>query len=51
VIAAAIAEQTKHGTLCGLPAPSATDLAEEIHRRYPVIEMLRFTQSVVEATM
>ncbi len=51
VIAAAIAEQTRHGTLYGLPAPSATDLAEEIHRRYPVIEMLRFTQSGVEATM
>ncbi|MCK4923519.1 MAG: aminotransferase class III-fold pyridoxal phosphate-dependent enzyme [Spirochaetes bacterium] len=30
---------------------SATDLAEEIQRRYPVIEMLRFTQSGVEATM
>ena len=51
VIAAAIAEQTRHGTLYGLPSPGATDLAEEIHRRYPVIDMLRFTQSGVEATM
>jgi len=51
VIAAAITEQTKHGTLYGLPAPAATDLAEEIRRRYPMVEMLRFTQSGVEATM
>jgi glutamate-1-semialdehyde 2,1-aminomutase len=51
IIAEAIAEQVKHGTLYGLPGTSATDLAEEIHRRYPDIEMLRFTQSGVEATM
>jgi glutamate-1-semialdehyde 2,1-aminomutase len=51
VIAEAIAEQAKRGILYGLPGTSATDLAEEIQRRYPVIEMLRFTQSGVEATM
>jgi glutamate-1-semialdehyde 2,1-aminomutase len=51
IIAEAIAEQAKKGTLYGLPGTSATDLAEEIHRRYPVVEMLRFTQSGVEATM
>jgi glutamate-1-semialdehyde 2,1-aminomutase len=51
VIAEAIAEQAKHGTLYGLPGESATLLAEEIQRRYPVIDMLRFTQSGVEATM
>ena len=51
IIAAAIVEQAKHGTLYGMPSPAATDLAEEIKRRYPVIEMLRFTQSGVEATM
>jgi glutamate-1-semialdehyde 2,1-aminomutase len=51
VIAEAIAEQAKKGILFGLPGTSATDLAEEIQRRYPVIDMLRFTQSGVEATM
>ena len=51
VIAEAINEQVKKGILFGLPGTSATDLAEEIRRRYPVIEMLRFTQSGVEATM
>lgn len=51
VISEAIREQTEKGILFGLPGTSATDLAEEIHRRYPMIEMLRFTQSGVEATM
>jgi glutamate-1-semialdehyde 2,1-aminomutase len=51
VIAQAIKEQADRGILYGLPGTGATDLAEEIHRRYPVIEMLRFTQSGVEATM
>ena len=51
IIAEAIREQTERGTLYGMPAPVATDLAGEIHRRYPLIEMLRFTQSGVEATM
>jgi glutamate-1-semialdehyde 2,1-aminomutase len=51
VIAQAIKEQADRGILYGLPGIGATDLAEEIHQRYPVIEMLRFTQSGVEATM
>ncbi len=51
VIAEAINEQTKKGTLYGLSGTTATDLAEEIHRRYPVMQMMRFTQSGVEATM
>jgi len=51
VIAEAIKEQADKGILFGLPGTTATDLAEEIHRRYPVIDMLRFTQSGVEATM
>ena len=51
IIAEAISEQAKKGTLYGLPAPSAVELAEEIHRRYPVMDMVRFTQSGVEATM
>ena len=51
VITEAIKQQAEKGILYGLPGTSATDLAEEIRRRYPVIEMLRFTQSGVEATM
>jgi len=50
-IAQAIKDQADRRILYGLPGTKATDLAEEIHRRYPVIEMLRFTQSGVEATM
>ena len=51
VIAEAIAAQARKGCLYGLPGESATDLALEIQRRYPVMDMLRFTQSGVEATM
>lgn len=51
IIARAIKRQVDHGTLYGLPTTLAADLAEEIMRRYPgVIEMIRFTQSGVEAT-
>lgn len=51
VIVEAIKRQAEHGTLFGLPTALAGDLAEEIMRRYPgVIEMIRFTQSGVEAT-
>src|SRR3989442_11731126 len=50
-IVEAIREQAAHGTLYGLPTTLASDLAEEIVRRYEgVIEMVRFTQSGVEAT-
>lgn len=50
-IVEAIKKQAGHGTLFGLPTSLAGDLAEEIMRRYPgVIEMIRFTQSGVEAT-
>ncbi len=51
VINEAIKEQTERGILYGMPGESATDLALEIQRRYPVIDMIRFTQSGVEATM
>jgi len=51
VIADAISKQAYKGCLYGLPGESATYLAEEIQRRYPVMEMMRFTQSGVEATM
>ena len=48
-IAAAIKRQAG-GTLYGMPTTLAADLAEEIQRRYPVIDMIRFTQCSVEAT-
>ncbi len=51
IIVEAIKRQAEHGTLYGLPTTLAGDLAEEIIRRYPgVIDMVRFTQSGVEAT-
>jgi glutamate-1-semialdehyde 2,1-aminomutase len=51
LIVEAIQRQAEHGTLYGMPTTLAGDLAEEIMRRYPdVIEMVRFTQSGVEAT-
>ena len=51
IIVEAITRQAEHGTLYGLPTTLAGDLAEEVIRRYPgVIEMIRFTQSGVEAT-
>ncbi|MBI3648264.1 MAG: glutamate-1-semialdehyde 2,1-aminomutase [Actinobacteria bacterium] len=51
VIVEAIKRQAEHGTLYGLPTTLAGDLAEEIIRRYEgVIDMVRFTQSGVEAT-
>jgi glutamate-1-semialdehyde 2,1-aminomutase len=50
-IVEAIKRQVEHGTLYGLPTTLAGDLAEEIVRRYEgVIDMVRFTQSGVEAT-
>ncbi|MFL5736529.1 MAG: aspartate aminotransferase family protein [Actinomycetota bacterium] len=50
-IVEAIKRQSEHGTLFGLPTTLAADLAEEIVRRYQgVIDMIRFTQSGVEAT-
>ncbi len=39
------------GTLLGFPTPSAIGLAKEIVRRFPGVEMLRFTNSGTEATM
>lgn len=51
VIVEAIQRQAQHGTLYGMPTVLAGDLAEEICRRYAgVIDMVRFTQSGVEAT-
>ncbi|MCF8068998.1 MAG: aspartate aminotransferase family protein [Desulfobacterales bacterium] len=51
IVTKAIQEQAEKGVLFGLSGTVATDLAEEIQRRYPSMEMMRFTQSGVEATM
>jgi glutamate-1-semialdehyde 2,1-aminomutase len=51
VITEAISEQAQKGILFGLSGTTSTDLAEEIQRRYPVMDMMRFTQSGVEATI
>ncbi len=39
------------GTLLGFPTASAIGLAKEIMRRFPGVEMIRFTNSGTEATM
>ena len=46
VIAEAICEQTKKGILYGMPAEPATELAEEIHKRYPVIDMMEEQKAI-----
>ena len=46
----AITEQAKLGTLYGIGSEPVIELAEEIRRRYPIMEMMRFTQSGAEAT-
>jgi len=51
IINEAIKSQVDEGTLYGLPSPIGIELIEEIQRRYPVMEMVRFTQSGVESTM
>ncbi len=51
IIAEAVRSQLKLGTLYGMPTSLAADMAEELQRRYPMLEMVRFTQSGVEATM
>ncbi len=51
IIVEAIQQQAAHGTLYGMPTELAGQLAEEVIRRYPgSIDMIRFTQSGVEAT-
>lgn len=39
------------GTMLGAPTPSVIGLAKEVIRRFPGVEMLRFTNSGTEATM
>ena len=47
----AIAEAAERGTTFGAPTQAETDLAEEVARRMPAVEMLRMTSSGTEASM
>ena len=50
-ILAAINEAASHGTTFGAPTAGEVDLAEEITRRIPSVEMVRMTSSGTEASM
>jgi glutamate-1-semialdehyde 2,1-aminomutase len=50
VITQAIRDQLERGTLLGLPGQGVEELAREIMRRYPFVEMLRITNTGAEAT-
>jgi glutamate-1-semialdehyde 2,1-aminomutase len=50
-ILAAVAEAAERGTSFGAPTAAEVELAEEVSRRMPAVEMLRMTSSGTEATM
>jgi glutamate-1-semialdehyde 2,1-aminomutase len=50
-ILAAVAEAAERGTTFGAPTSEEVDLAEEVSRRMPSVEMLRMTSSGTEASM
>lgn len=50
-VVAAVAEQAARGTSYGMTSPLEVELAEEIARALPSIELLRFVSSGTEATM
>src|SRR5205814_2931775 len=50
-VIAAIVTAAAHGTTFGAPTLGEIDLAEEIARRVPTVEMVRMTSSGTEATM
>jgi glutamate-1-semialdehyde 2,1-aminomutase len=50
-IVAAVIEAARRGTSYGAPTAGEVDLAEEVSRRIPSVEMLRMTSSGTEATM
>jgi glutamate-1-semialdehyde 2,1-aminomutase len=47
----AIAEAAERGTTFGAPTQAETELADEVARRMPAVEMLRMTSSGTEASM
>jgi glutamate-1-semialdehyde 2,1-aminomutase len=50
-VVAAVEAQVRRGSAFGAPTETEIELAEEIRRRVPSIEHLRFTSSGTEATM
>jgi glutamate-1-semialdehyde 2,1-aminomutase len=46
-----VLEAARHGTSFGAPTAAEVDLADEVSRRMPSVEMLRMTSSGTEATM
>jgi glutamate-1-semialdehyde 2,1-aminomutase len=50
-ILAAVTEAAAKGTSFGAPTPGEVELAVEVRRRMPSVEMLRMTSSGTEATM
>jgi glutamate-1-semialdehyde 2,1-aminomutase len=50
-ILAAVAEAAARGTTFGAPTAGEVELAEEVSRRIPSVEMLRMTSSGTEASM
>lgn len=50
-ILAAVAEAAANGTTFGAPTAAEVDIAEEVSRRMPSVEMLRMTSSGTEASM
>src|SRR3954470_8006160 len=50
-IVAAVVDAAQRGTSFGAPTSAEVDLAEEVSRRVPSVEMLRMTSSGTEATM
>ena len=50
-VIAAVGEALARGTTFGAPTAAEVDLAEEVSRRMPAVEMLRMTSSGTEATM
>jgi glutamate-1-semialdehyde 2,1-aminomutase len=50
-IVGAVTDAARLGTSFGAPTPGEVDLAEEVSRRVPSVEMLRMTSSGTEASM
>jgi glutamate-1-semialdehyde 2,1-aminomutase len=50
-IVAAVVAAAHHGTSFGAPTAGEVELAEEVARRFPSVEMLRMTSSGTEASM
>jgi glutamate-1-semialdehyde 2,1-aminomutase len=50
-VVAAVVEAARRGTTFGAPTVAEVELADEVSRRMPAVEMLRMTSSGTEATM